>query len=254
MLTKAPNKLVTIIILIATFLIFGCPDSKSTNSSFIEDNYESADAVRGGLLFDKWWKVNGGTEPTANFDPIWASQNTNARSGSDSWRCKECHGWDYVGKEGRYASGSHFTGFNGIWNSRNDHMEDIFDAIKGEGADHDFSAVFSDDDIANLTKFVREGLFDMSLYITNGIATGNANSGQGLYNANCSSCHGLDGNTLDFSSADGVQGIGWLTNDNPQESLHKIRFGHPGSAMPSMFETGLTDSEQGDILAYGQTL
>ena len=133
-------------------------------------------------------------------------------------------------------------------------MEDVFDAIKGEGADHDLSAVLSDDDTANLTKFVREGLFDMSLYITNGVATGNANNGQGLYNANCAVCHGVDGNTLDFKSSDGIQGIGWLANDNPQESLHKIRFGNPGSLMPSMLETGLTDSEQGDILAYGQSL
>ena len=94
----------------------------------------------------------------------------------------------------------------------------------------------------------------MSLYISNGVATGDANNGQGLYNANCASCHGVDGNTLDFKSSDGVQGVGWLTNDNPQESLHKIRFGNPGSLMPSMFEAGLTDSDQGDILAYGQTL
>ena len=42
--------------------------------------------------------------------------------------------------------------------------------------------------------------------------------------------------------------------DNPQESLHKIRFGHPGSAMPSMLKEGLTDTEQGDILAHGQSL
>lgn len=253
MFNIVPNKLVTIIILIVTFFIVGCPDKKATDSSFIEDNYDAADPVRGGLLFDKWWKVNAGTEPTTDF-PVWASQNTNARSGSDTWRCKECHGWDYVGDEGRYASGSHFTGFKGIWDSRNDHMEDVFDAIKGEGADHGLSAVLSDEDIANLTKFVKEGLVDMSLYISNGVATGNANNGQGLYNANCAVCHGVDGNMLDFKSSDGIQGIGWLANDNPQESLHKIRFGNPGSLMPSMLETGLTDSEQGDILAYGQSL
>ena len=253
MFNIVPNKLVTIIILIVTFFIIGCPDKKATKS-FIEDNYDAADAVRGGLLFDKWWKVNSGTEPSTDFDPIWSSQNTNARSGSDSWRCKECHGWDYVGDQGRYATGSHFTGFSGIWGARNDHMEDVFDAIKGDGVDHDLSAVLSDEDIADLTKFVREALVDMSLYITNGVAAGNANNGQGLYNANCSVCHGTDGNTHDFSSSEGVQGIGWLTNDNPQESLHKIRFGHPGSLMPSMFEIGLTDAEQGDILAYGQSL
>ena len=122
------------------------------------------------------------------------------------------------------------------------------------GTNHDLSAVLSDADIADLTKFILDGLFDMSLYISNGLATGNAANGQGLYDANCASCHGLDGNDIDFKSSEGIQGIGWLTIDNPQESLHKIRFGHPGSAMPSMLEEGLTDTEQGDILAYGQTL
>ena len=253
MLNNVPTKLVTILILIATFSFYGCPDSKSTNSSFIEDNYESADATGGGSLYDKWWKVNGSTEPTTDF-PVWASQNTNARSGSDTWRCKECHGWDYVGKNGRYSSGSHYTGFDGVWDQRSEHMEDVFDAIKGEGTDHDLSAELSDYDIADLTKFILEGLFDMSLYLNNGIATGNAANGQGLYNTNCASCHGSDGNTLDFSSSEGVQGVSWLAFDNPQESLHKIRFGHPGSLMPSMLSAGLTDSEQGDILAYAQAL
>ncbi len=42
--------------------------------------------------------------------------------------------------------------------------------------------------------------------------------------------------------------------DNPQETLHKIRWGHPGTAMPSMVDVGLTDQQIGDILAYAQTL
>ncbi len=244
-----PSKLVTVIVLIATFMIFGCPDKKAT--SFIEENYASADVVNGGLLFDKWWKANGGTEPTTDF-ALYPS--TSAKSGSTTWRCKECHGWDYVGDEGRYSSGSHYTGIKGIWDLRNADMEVVFDAIKGLDTDHDLSAVLSDNDIADLTKFVKEGLVDMSLYISNGIATGNATNGKGLYDANCSSCHGLDGNTLDFKSSDGIQGMGWLTNDNPQESFHKTRFGHPGSDMPSMLEKGLSDSEQADILTYGQSL
>jgi thiosulfate dehydrogenase len=212
-----------------------------------------ANAKRGGLLYDKWWKVNGGTEPTTDFS-AWASQSTNTRSGADTWRCKECHGWDYVGKDGRYSSGSHYTGFEGVWDQRNDQENNIFDAIKGTGTNHDLSAVLSDVDIADLTKFILESLFDMSLYISNGLATGNAANGQGLYDANCASCHGLDGNDKDFKSSDGIQGIGWIAIDNPQETLHKIRYGHPGSSMPSMLETGLTNEDQGDILAYSQTL
>jgi thiosulfate dehydrogenase len=252
MLNRVPNTLATILLLIATFLIVGCPDNKATEPTFIEDNYESADVKQGGQLYDKWWKINGGTEPSSDFDSY---PSTSAKSGGDTWRCKECHGWDYVGKDGRYSSGSHYTGIKGLWDVRNADMEEIFDAIKGEGSAHDLSAVLSDNDIADLTKFVKEGLIDMSLFMTNGIATGDAGNGLGLYNSNCSSCHGLDGNLLDFKSSEGIQGIGWLANDNPQETLHKIRWGHPGSAMPSAVEDGgLTDEETSDILAYGQTL
>jgi thiosulfate dehydrogenase len=64
----------------------------------------------------------------------------------------------------------------------------------------------------------------------------------------------LDGDLIDFSGDPGVQGIGWLSNDNPQETLHKIRWGHPGTGMPSLVDVGLTDQQIGDILAYAQTL
>jgi len=38
--------------------------------------------------------------------PLWATQSSNTRSGKDTWRCKECHGWDYMGVDGAYGSGS----------------------------------------------------------------------------------------------------------------------------------------------------
>ena len=33
---------------------------------------------------------------------------------STTWRCKECHGWDYKGLDGAYAKGSHFSGTKGV--------------------------------------------------------------------------------------------------------------------------------------------
>jgi mono/diheme cytochrome c family protein len=67
----------------------------------------------GGILYDMWWAVTGADEPTGDH-PLWATQNTNTRTGPDTWRCKECHGWDYRGADGAYGSGSHFTGFVGV--------------------------------------------------------------------------------------------------------------------------------------------
>jgi mono/diheme cytochrome c family protein len=237
----------------------GCSDddnpSSSSPSHFADEQWSNADIVKGGLLYDKWWTVNGSDQPTTDFDPIWASQSTNTRSGGDTWRCKECHGWDYVGELGRYSSGSHYTGFDGVWAARTKDRTVIFDNIKNEGGDHDFSSALSDMDVLHLTKFIVDGLVDMSQYIdSKGSATGNAAAGQQLYADPCATCHGKDGKTFDFEDDPGVQGVGWLANDNPQEVLHKIRWGHPGSDMPSMVDRELTDDQIGDILAYAQTL
>jgi thiosulfate dehydrogenase len=64
-------------------------------------------------------------------------------------------------------------------------------------------------------------------------------------------CHGADGKTIDFGDGEGV---GDLARDNPWETLHKIRFGHPGSSMPSAVDNGLSVDDQVDILTYSQTL
>jgi thiosulfate dehydrogenase len=109
--------------------------------------------------------------------------------------------------------------------------------------------MLSDTDVLDLTKFIADGLVDISLYLdqSTGLATGDPVA---------AACHGLDGLTIDFDPAPGIQGVGWLADDNPQETLHKIRWGHPGSSpmMPSQVGNGLTDQQTGDILAYTQTL
>src|SRR3990172_5236428 len=62
----------------------------------------------GGRLYDDWIKTSGVATPSGN-STLWAGQTTNTRSGKDTWRCKECHGWDYKGKDGAYSKGSHLT-------------------------------------------------------------------------------------------------------------------------------------------------
>jgi len=186
------------------------------------------------------------TAPTTDH-PLWDTRpdtESNTRTGSDTWRCKECHGWDYMGVDGAYGSGSHKTGFDGIYDSRNTSVINLT---------HDFSTHLSDQDIADVVAFITDGLIDMSLYIdlSTKEADGDAMNGETLYTAQCSGCHGADGKTIDFGDGEGV---GDLALGNPWETLHKIRFGHPGSAMPSMVEEGLSTDDQVDILTYAQTL
>ncbi len=217
----------------------------------------NGDLVRGGLLYDKWWNVNSGTAPTADH-PLWDTRpdtESNTRTGSDTWRCKECHGWDYMGVEGAYGSGSHRTGFDGIYDSRNNGAIELANFLKT--GDHDLSANLSDQDIADVVAFITGGLVDMNLYIdlSTKEANGDATNGETLYSGSgqCVVCHGADGKLIDFGDGEGV---GDLANGNPWETLHKIRFGHPGSSpeMPSAVENGLSTDDQVDILTYCQTL
>jgi len=93
--------------------------------------HEDAAVVRGGAMYDTWWAVTGAAAPATNH-PLWALRpdtTRNARTGSETWRCKECHGWDYKGVNGAYAKGSHRTGFAGILYSTKTTQE-VFDLIK----------------------------------------------------------------------------------------------------------------------------
>ena len=212
--------------------------------------------VIGGKLYDKWYTVAAdATEPTEDH-ALWATQSTNTRSGKDTWRCKECHAWDYMGSEGAYSSSSsHYTGFTGLLDASSLSVAEVLDILNGvSNADHDFSTVMADDDLAALADFIAAGgIVDVSDYINSDKSINGADidNGQTLYDDSCAVCHGSDGLSLDFGGGDGV---GTLANDNPQETLHKIRFGHPGSAMPSGVANGWTLQESIDVLAYSQTL
>ena len=67
--------------------------------------------ARGGRLYDKWFGENKAEKPTGNH----LAYPADGKYKDDAtWRCKECHGWDYLGKDGAYSSGKHATGIVGI--------------------------------------------------------------------------------------------------------------------------------------------
>jgi hypothetical protein len=166
--------------------------------------FVNADAVRGGQLYDKYWKVTAGDAPTGEH---LLYPSFGAKTGSDTWRCKECHGWDYIGNDGRYASGSHYTGIKGLYPA----SKSLWLAFLSLKNDHSYtSSDLSDADIWDLVKFYRDGLIDISIIFSeDGTFTGDADLGSILYNdgvagsesgskktnASCSSCHGTDGTT-----------------------------------------------------------
>lgn len=248
-------------------------DNKAVGSTLKKDSdpgkmakaYQSANAYRGGLLYDKYWKVDrvkSAETPTETHALYSADGKT---SGADTWRCKECHGWDYKGKDGAYGTGSHFSGIKGILATQKS-VAQLKKLIKD---DHKYGDVFSDADVMDVVKFILEGLIDTDYYIAGDkTAKGTAQAGQKLFEKTCMPCHGAAGRDLNFKSATWykTEFIPEIATDNPWEFMHKVRFGHPGSsgqilkdgrespAMPNEKEHKFALDEVTNILAYAQTL
>ncbi len=250
MFLKKSNLIVYVVLVVLAVVGTGCPT---------QSGYDTADLTNGGLLYDKWWSVAGVAEPTEDH-PFWETrpdEDSNSRTGKDTWRCKECHGWDYKGVDGAYGGGSHRTGFDGIFDvvgaeARSKSRAGVFSSIKTA---HGFGSVLSRDEVWDLTKFVMEGQLDTDDIIdANGAFIGDTAAGKLTYDSTCAACHGSDGLTPPPGAGEGYDDyVGKISNDNPWEMQHKISFGQPATAMPAQIDV-LTIAEIGDLGAYLQTL
>jgi thiosulfate dehydrogenase len=213
----------------------------------------------GGQLYDKWWKAVPGLKEPVGDHPLWALQATNKRKGLDTWRCKECHGWDYLGKDGVYGSGSHKTGFPGVMAAQAKSVDQLKAVLKGStNPKHDFSTALDDAALISLATFLKHGLVNLNPVIDGKVKKplrADAARGKELA-AGCAMCHGPEGKKLNFGKPDQPEYMGTIAKDNPWEFLHKVRVGQPGSnpAMPAGVQMGWKLQDMLDILAYSQTL
>jgi thiosulfate dehydrogenase len=238
----------------------GCTSPASTPAATTEPTTVPApelagDPVRGGVLYDAWWEVIGADKPTTD-QPLWKTQTTNTRTGADTWRCKECHGWDYKGKDGAYGSGSHLTGFIGIFDSRNKPASEILAALKGgTNPDHDFSTVMDEQDLVDLALFiVQTQIDDAELVNADGTSKGDVAQGKDKFESVCTYCHGPEGNAINFAGIEEPEFVAHVAADNPWEFVHKVRYGQPGWPMPSAISNEWADQDVANVLAYAQTL
>lgn len=204
--------------------------------------------ARGGRLYDKWFKEAKDIQTPETAHPNYPEAGKYKGNKAADWRCKECHGWDYLGNEGAYASGKHFTGIKGIQGMVAADPAKIVAVLKDETHAMAQSGL-TDKDYQDLAIFVSKGQARSDSFIDSKskAVTGDTGAGQGYYETVCANCHGLDGK-LD----DQMPPLGKLSNDNPWEVLHKIRYGQPDEEMPALIAF---DSQiAADLLAYLQTL
>lgn len=245
---------ISILILTLGILLLGAGTVAATNAQQPDDSI-----THGAQLYDRWFAVLGVSAPPGNM-PIWERQITNTRSGPDTWRCSECHGWDYKGSEGVYGSGSHATGFPNVMKLAAGMSEtEIVDHLKGsKDPSHDFSKYIKDADLEKLAKFVKEGVVDDIASIdplTLKASGGDPAHGKELFDDKCAKCHGQDGKLIIFRTEGVNEYIGSVANRDPYRFLHRTRFGVAGvKDMPVGLEMGWQTSDSVDVLAYAQNL
>ncbi len=214
----------------------------------VDLNSEAYHIARGGRLYDKWFKESEAAHRPDQANPAYPQQSHyHADRKHGDWRCKECHGWDYKGRDGIYRSGKHATGIVGI-NRVLGRSSGQIERILSDST-HDLKRWMPQQDIKDLALFVSKGQFDVAHYIdADGVVVmGDATRGVGYYQTICANCHGLDG-----AAEDTAPPLGGLSRKNPWEVLHKILNGQPNAEMPAL--RALDKQIPVDILAYLQTL
>lgn len=216
------------------------------------------DPIAGARIYDNWARALDLLPPAGNH-PLWDNQDTNARNGEITWRCAECHGWDYKGVDGTYGLYSdHYTGFTGLQDAVGASQEKVLSWLDGSlNPEHNFMQYINTTALNDLAAFLRTRQIDSDLLIDaeTGIALGDRASGRNLYKSNCVSCHGENGDQINLGTALNPLYLGDLAAGDPWQSLHKIRFGTPNSdRMPAYEAEDWSLSMVADVLAYSQRL
>jgi len=245
--TRAGLSIPALITLVLTILVLAPAPAAADEPTDETDIWAIA---RGGQFYDDWAKVLEVDLPEETHPAYPAAGK---QKGGTTWRCKECHGWDYKGAAGAYGKGSHFTGIKGLRDMVGTDPAAIQKIITDDT--HRYTEEqMPQNAIEKLALFVSLGQIDVDLYVDrmSNEARGDAPRGARIYQTICAVCHGFDGKAMNFHSEEEPEYVGTIAQENPWEFIHKARFGQPGVAMVGLVALPIQDVV--DILAYAQTL
>jgi mono/diheme cytochrome c family protein len=195
---------------------------------------DDASIVRGGRLYDDWAREVKSRPPSGSHPGF--VQKDSAVSPADTWRCKQCHGFDYKGVRGLVG----IRGFQGKEASA------IISVLKN--ATHRYEGVLEEADLADLANFVSLGQIDMQAAMDQGrVSKNGATSVEKIFGTVCAGCHGLDGSKLRV-----ILPLGDIARRGPDQALHVILNGHPGGEMPALRALGTDTAVK--TLSFLQTL
>lgn len=251
--TKKTSSFIAILVLITILVIA----SETIQVNATESKNIIGNAFRGALLYDNWIAVLEQTPPEGN-SPLWGLQDTNKLQGASTWRCQECHGWDYKGIDGAFANGNHVTGFKGIQNMIGKTHEEVYAFLDGTNKEnHNFSLYMDEKDLNDLVAFIRTKQIDLSLvvnYETREIL-GHQENGALYFAETCQQCHGENAQDILVKHQNMDMFISDLAIVDPWQAIHHVRFSNPTIGFDHSFEqAGLSFYKIIDVLTYVQTL
>ena len=204
----------------------------------------------GGKLYDNIFTMTEVPKPE-KANPAYPSNLSSESLGS--WRCVSCHGWDYSGAEGergRVAGKS--KSFVSLRKLADTDPAAIAAKIKAAPHAYDLKAL-PENVVELLALFISLGQYDRSQIIApGGKSSGNPKAGQTVFEGACSNCHQLDGRAYLRGEKGDRSSLGWLSRNKPEQVIHKVMNGFPGTDMLAM--RFLDSSHIADLLAYLQTL
>ncbi len=237
-----PARLTMTLVLAIATVIFAIPAWAGGLSG--KSGAELAKIVKGGLLYDKWYSELDREAPKVTHP---AYPKTSRYKGKSTWRCKECHGWDYRGRDGAYKKGKHFSGIPGIRGYNGRPPAGVVSILKDKN--HLLGDKLPHSALEALAAFVTQGQMDMTRYISaSKEVKGDAFKGGRIYAVTCARCHGPEGREINFGDKKKPKYMGTVANSNPWETLHKIRVGQPNEEMTSTLF--LTEQQQVDVLKF----
>lgn len=205
----------------------------------------------GGRIYDTWWDALDREEPEGTHPSYPAAGGA---EGETTWRCKSCHGWDYLGRDGIYSKGSNYTGVKGIDGAIGMPEADIMALLRAPL--HGYTPeMITDDELSRVAAFVNRGQVDMRRFIAipeRRLIAGDPGRGAELFQTTCAACHGYDGRALNWGEDGENNYVGTEAAALPDEVIHKILNAHPGAQMINLRALPLSDAI--DVLAYAATL
>jgi mono/diheme cytochrome c family protein len=204
--------------------------------------------VRGGRLYDNWYSEIQNAPPDLSH-AAYPAKGEFAANPSANWRCTECHGWDYLGRDGAYSKGPHYTGIKGIQDMAGADPSRIVSVLKNETHGYAQLGLMEDSDFQDLANFISFGQVDSNNLIDSSTRTakGDVNKAKDIFQVICANCHGLNGQKIGA-----MPPLGMVAMGNPWKALHSILNGHPNALMPALRALGVQTAV--NILAYTQSL